>query len=39
MQLKKQEFLRTKDFNTGDNFGIGYFQFTTSRNKLLKLKM
>ena len=29
---------RTKDFNTGDNFGIGYFQFTTSRNKLLKLR-
>jgi len=29
---------RTDDFNTGDNFGIGYFQFTTSRNKLLKLR-
>ena len=29
---------RTEDFNTGDNFGIGYFQFTTSRNKLLKLR-
>ena len=29
---------RTKDFNTGDNFGIGYFQFTTSRHKLLKLR-
>jgi len=29
---------RTNDFNTGDNFGIGYFQFTTSRNKLLKLR-
>ena len=30
---------RTNDFNTGDNFGIGYFQFTTTRQKLLKLKM
>ena len=29
---------RTKDFNTGDNFGIGYFQFTTTRQKLLKLR-
>ena len=29
---------RTEDFNTGDNFGIGYFQFTTSRQKLLKLR-
>ena len=29
---------RTEDFNTGNNFGIGYFQFTTSRNKLLKLR-
>ena len=29
---------RTNDFNTGDNFGIGYFQFTTSRQKLLKLR-
>ena len=29
---------RTDDFNTGDNFGIGYFQFTTSRQKLLKLR-
>ena len=29
---------RTNDFNTGDNFGIGYFQFTTSRHKLLKLR-
>jgi len=29
---------RTNDFNTGDNFGVGYFQFTTSRNKLLKLR-
>ena len=29
---------RTNDFNTGNNYGIGYFQFTTSRNKLLKLR-
>ncbi len=29
---------RTEDFNTGDNFGVGYFQFTTSRQKLLKLR-
>ena len=29
---------RIDDFNTGNNFGIGYFQFTTSRNKLLKLR-
>jgi choline dehydrogenase len=29
---------RTKDFNTGDNFGVGYFQFTTTREKLLKLR-
>jgi len=29
---------RTNDFNTGNNFGIGYFQFTTSRQKLLKLR-
>ena len=29
---------RTNDFNTGDNFGIGYFQFTTTRQKLLKLR-
>ena len=29
---------RTMDFNTGDNFGIGYFQFTTTRQKLLKLR-
>ncbi len=29
---------RTEDFNTGDNYGVGYFQFTTSRNKLLKLR-
>ena len=29
---------RTEDFNTGDNFGVGYFQFTTSRNKLMKLR-
>ena len=29
---------RTNDFNTGDNYGIGYFQFTTSRQKLLKLR-
>ncbi len=29
---------RIQDFNTGDNFGVGYFQFTTSRNKLLKLR-
>ena len=29
---------RTNDFNTGDNFGIGFFQFTTTREKLLKLR-
>ena len=29
---------RTNDFNTGNNFGIGYFQFTTTRQKLLKLR-
>ena len=29
---------KTNDFNTGDNFGIGYFQFTTNRQKLLKLR-
>ena len=29
---------RTNDFNTGNNYGIGYFQFTTSRNRLLKLR-
>ena len=29
---------RIHDFNTGDNFGVGYFQFTTSRQKLLKLR-
>ena len=29
---------RTNDFNTGDNFGVGYFQFTTNRRKLLKLR-
>ena len=29
---------RTKDFNTGNNYGVGYFQFTTSRQKLLKLR-
>jgi len=30
---------RTKDFNTGDNTGIGFFQFTTNHNKsLLKLR-
>ena len=29
---------RTNDFNKGDNFGIGYFQFTTTRQKLLKLR-
>ncbi len=29
---------RTNDFNTGDNYGIGYFQFTTTRQKLLKLR-
>ncbi len=31
---------KTEDFNTGDNFGIGFFQFTTSHtNKnLLKLR-
>ena len=25
------------DFNKGDNFGVGYFQFTTTREKLLNL--
>ena len=30
---------KTKDFNTGDNSGIGFFQFTTNHNKsLLKLR-
>ena len=29
---------RTNDFNKGDNFGVGYFQFTTTREKLLKLR-
>ena len=29
---------RTNDFNTGNNYGIGYFQFTTTRQKLLKLR-
>ena len=31
---------KTNDFNTGDNSGIGFFQFTTShsRQKLLKLR-
>ena len=24
---------KTNDFNTGDNFGVGFFQFTTSFNK------
>ena len=24
---------KTNDFNTGDNHGIGFFQFTTSFNK------
>ena len=31
--------LKTNDFNTGDNTGIGFFQFTTNHNKsLLKLR-
>ncbi len=30
---------KTNDFNTGDNTGIGFFQFTTNHNKsLLKLR-
>ena len=29
---------KTNDFNTGDNFGVGYFQFTTTRQNLLKLR-
>jgi choline dehydrogenase len=29
---------KTDDFNTGDNFGVGYFQFTTTRQNLLKLR-
>ena len=30
---------KTEDFNTGDNTGIGFFQFTTNHNKsLLKLR-
>ena len=30
---------KTKDFNTGDNSGIGFFQFTTNHNKsLFKLR-
>ena len=30
---------RVNDFNTGDNFGVGYYQFTTNYNRgLLKLR-
>jgi len=29
---------KTNDFNTGDNFGVGYFQFTTTRKKMFKLR-
>ena len=30
---------KTNDFNTGDNFGVGFFQFTTNFNKVgLKLR-
>ena len=30
---------KTEDFNTGDNTGVGFFQFTTNHNKsLLKLR-
>jgi choline dehydrogenase len=30
---------KTIDFNTGDNFGVGFFQFTTSHSKIgLKLR-
>ncbi len=30
---------KTDDFNTGDNFGIGYFQFTTNHGRqILKLR-
>ena len=29
---------KTNDFNTGDNSGVGYFQFTTTRQNLLKLR-
>ena len=30
---------KVDDFNTGNNFGVGYFQFTTTRNKIgLKLR-
>ena len=30
---------KVDDFNTGNNFGVGYFQFTTTRNKFgLKLR-
>ena len=39
MLLKNMEFLKQNDFNTGDNFGVGFFQFTTSFNKAgLKLR-
>jgi len=30
---------KTNDFNTGDNFGIGFFQFTTSHTKKFGLKL
>ena len=38
MLLSKLFIPKTKDFNTGNNFGIGYFQFTTSRQSFLKLR-
>jgi choline dehydrogenase len=30
---------KTIDFNTGDNFGVGFFQFTTSHSQRLGLKL
>ena len=30
---------KTNDFNTGDNFGIGFFQFTTSHTRKFGLKL
>ncbi len=36
---EEQGIPKVDDFNTGDNFGVGYFQFTTSHgNKGLKLR-
>jgi len=36
---EEQGIPKVNDFNTGDNFGVGYYQFTTSHsNKGLKLR-